>query len=293
MSANQSKQRKNSFFNLHFTTTVSVALVLFMVGLISFLFIFTHEMTNYAKENIGFSVVLRDDCSQNDISRIEKFLASAPFVKSSFYISKEQALADHVADLGEDPTKFLGFNPLQASIEVKLRANFTDSANVAQARQKVTVFKGVQEVVYQEDVISLLNKNVQRLSIIFGAITLVLLFISIALINNTIRITVYSDRFIINTMKLVGAKAWFIRRPFIRKNLLNGLWAAFIAIGLLAGAVYYIQNEIGATLNLYQPKFWLPVVVVVFVVSFVIIFFAALSGVNRFLRLKTDDLYYI
>jgi cell division transport system permease protein len=293
MTENQQKPRKKSFFNLHFTTTISVALVLFMVGLISFLFIFTKEMTDYAKENLGFSIVLDDGCSDKEVKRIENYLSQAPFVKSYVYVSKEQALADHVADLGEDPTKFLGYNPLQASIEVKLHANSTDSAGIASAKNKISVFSGIQEVVYQEDVVQLLNKNVRRISLIFGGITLILLFISIALINNTIRITVYSDRFLINTMKLVGAKAWFIRKPFIKKNLTDGFWAALLAIIMLAGAVYYVQSEIGATLNLYQTHIWLPVVIIVFVMSFFIIFFAALFGVNRFLRLKTDDLYYI
>lgn len=293
MTDNQYKKRKKSFFNLHFTTTISVALVLFMVGLISFLFIFTKEMTDYAKENIGFSVVLKDDCSNKELQRLKKYLENVNFVKSFTYISKEQALIDHVADLGEDPTSFLGYNPLQASIEVKLHANHTDSAGIAEAKNKLSVFSSVQEVVYQEDIVHLLNNNVKRLSIIFGGITLILLFISIALINNTIRITVYSDRFIINTMKLVGARAWFIRKPFIRKNLLDGFWAALLALVMLAGIIYYVQSEIGDTFNLYQLHIWLLVIAIVFTISFVIIFFAALFGVNRFLRLKTDDLYYI
>ena len=116
------------------------------------------------------------------------------------------------------------------------------------------------------------HNNVKRLSIIFGGITLILLFISIALINNTIRITVYSDRFIINTMKLVGARAWFIRKPFIRKNLLDGFWAALLALVMLAGIIYYVQSEIGDTFNLYQLHIWLPVIAIVFTISFVIIF---------------------
>ena len=288
-----SKQRKDSFFNLHFTSTISISLVLFMVGLITFLFLLTKEIATFTKEHVTLSIILKDNASEQDITRLEKYLTATDFTKRQEYISKETALKEHIKGLGEDPTELLGFNPLRASIEVYLNANYAQTDSIEKIEKKLQSFKSIEELVYQKDMIQMLNENVSKVSIILSSIAIILLFISIVLINNTIRISVYSKRFIINTMKLVGARALFIRRPFLRRSFVNSIVAAFIALALLGGAVYYIQSEVGSSMSLYQWHIILPVCAVVFSFSFLIMMLSTFFGVNRYLHMKTDDLYYI
>ncbi len=287
------KTRKNSFFNLHFTSTVSIALVLFMVGLIAFLFTFAQEITQYTKEHVALSLVLSDEASEADVSRLERYLKACEFSKSHEYISKEAALQEHIDGMGEDPTELLGFNPLRASIEVYLKADYASNDSIELIQKKLQSFQGIEDFVYHKDMIQLLNQNVNRVSIILGIIALVLLFISIVLINNTIRIAIYSKRFIINTMKLVGAHHGFIRRPFMRRACWNSIVAAVFALVMLGGTLYYVQTKVGDMFNLYQWQIVVPVVGVVFAFSFIIIMFSTLFAVNRYLRMKTDDLFYV
>ena len=287
------KPRKNSFFNQHFTSTVSIVLVLFMVGLIAFLLAFANEIAQYTKEHVTLSIVLSDDAAEADVERLERYVSACDFAKRYEYISKEQALQEHIDGLGEDPTELLGYNPLRASIEVYLQADYACADSIEVIRQKLRPFQGIDDFVYQKDMIQLLNHNVNRMAIALSIIALILLFISVALINNTIRISVYSQRFLINTMKLVGARPGFIRKPFMRRAAGNSVLAAVLALAILGGALYYVQNEVGTLLNLYQWRIVLPVVVAVFAVSFVIVMFSTWFAVNRYLRMKTDDLFYV
>lgn len=287
------KQRRNSFFNLYFTATISIALVLLTVGFTAFLIVFSRQISRQMRENLAVSVILNDSITPENLARIDKYLAAVDFVKSYEYISKEQALQEHVAALGEDPTEFLGYNPLQASMEVKVKYEYATSDSLARIEQRIGGFEGVNQIVYEKDILQSLNKNISKVSLVLLCVAAVLLLISIVLINNTIRISVYSKRFVINTMKLVGAKAWFIRRPFIRRYLTNGLIAAVIALALLAAVVWYMQRGLDERINLFAPELWLPVGGLVVLLALGITFFAALFGVNRYLRMKTDDLYYI
>jgi cell division transport system permease protein len=161
------------------------------------------------------------------------------------YVSKEDALKDHIASLGEDPQDFLGYNPLKASLEVKLKANYANTDSVAVIESKLGAFEYIDRIAYQKDMVSLVNENVRKVSLVLLGLAVVLLIVSIALINNTVRLSVYSNRFLINTMKLVGATHSFIRKPYIVKGMLNGLIAALIALVLLTGlrAVACIPNS--------------------------------------------------
>lgn len=287
------KQRKDSFFNLHFTSTISISLVLFMVGLITFLFLLTKEIATFTKEHISLSIILKDNASEQDITRLQNYLTLTDFTKKQEYITKEAALEEHIAGLGEDPTELLGFNPLRASIEVYLNADYAQTDSIELIEQKLQTFKSIEELVYQKDMVQMLNENVSKVSLILSSIAIILLFISIVLINNTIRLSVYSQRFIINTMKLVGARALFIRRPFLRRSFFNSIIAALISLTLLGAAVYYVQSEIGDAMSLYNWHIIVPVCAVVILFSFLIMMVSTFLGVNRYLKMKTDDLYYI
>jgi cell division transport system permease protein len=291
--SNSAKSGKKKFFNLHFTVTVSIALVLFLIGFITLLLMVGRDVSNYVKENVNMSVVLEDTISPIDHFALEKAVKAMPATKSYEYISKEQALKDHIRDLGEDPQEFLGYNPLLASYEIKLKSDYANPDSAAKIEARLKQFLGVKQVMYQKDIVHLVNNNIQKTSFILLGAAIILLFVSIVLLNNTIRISIYSKRFLINTMRLVGAKAWFIRRPFIWKSLLNGLTAAVLALVMLAGAVYYLQYEIGTAFNLYRPEILVIVGGLVIVFALIITFFASLFAVNRYIRMRTDSYYFV
>ena len=294
MSQKKNKAKKESFFNLHFTSTISISLVLYMVGVIIALYQSTSYYAKESKENISMSVILQDSIQQKETDRLTKYLTAVPYIHKIEYISKDSALTEHINALGDDPSQLIGYNPLNASIEVYLKAEY---ANVDSIKKviipKISDFDGIEEIVYQEDMLEMLSKNIKRLSILFSFIALVLLFISIVLINNTIRISIYSKRFIINTMQLVGARNGFIRKPFVKRSFINSLIASIISILLLSGTVYFIQNQLSSNINIIQFEIWIPVVVAIFIISFIINYIATVAAVNRYLRMSTNDLYFI
>lgn len=294
MSNQKPKKYKESFFNLHFTSTVSISLVLFMIGLIVSLYLTTHYFTVKSKENISLSIILNDTISESDLSRLERYLSATEYTKQTVYISRDSALKEHIAAIGEDPSEFLGYNPLSASLEVFLTSEYasTDSINNV-ILPRLQIFDGITNITYQKEMIELLNNNVNKLSLILSLIALVMLFISIVLINNTIRLSIYSKRFIINTMQLVGAKNSFIRRPFVKRSLINSFIATFLALLMLGGSIYLVQTQIGTTINLYQLEIIIPVVVIIFFISLIINYIATVVAVNRYLRMRTEQLYFI
>lgn len=293
MANTSQKIRKNSFFNLHFTSTISISLVLFMVGLITFLVLGINIFSNKAKENLALAIVLNNEIGQNDLTRLQQYLRMAPFTNKQVYISREEALKEHIRTMGEDPTEFLQYNPLHASIELHLKAQYTNQDSITWIQKKIKAFNGVDNIVYQKNMLNLLTQNVKRVSFILGFITLILLLISIALINNTIRISIYSKRFLINTMRLVGAKPSFIRRPFIRSSITSGLVAGTFATLLLVGMLYYLQTQIGGDFHLFEIEIIIPVMCVIFGVGLIISIFATMFSVNHYIKMKTDKLFYI
>jgi cell division transport system permease protein len=294
MSNQKPKKYKESFFNLHFTSTVSISLVLFMIGLIVSLYLTTHYFTVKSKENISLSIILNDTISESDLLRLERYLSATEYTKQTVYISRDSALKEHIAAIGEDPSEFLGYNPLSASLEVFLTSEYasTDSINNV-ILPRLQIFDGITNITYQKEMIELLNNNVNKLSLILSLIALVMLFISIVLINNTIRLSIYSKRFIINTMQLVGAKNSFIRRPFVKRSLINSFIATFLSLLMLGGSIYLVQTQIGTTINLYQLEIIIPVVVIIFFISLIINYIATVVAVNRYLRMRTEQLYFI
>lgn len=285
--------RRHPFSNIHFTSTFSMSLVLFLVGLVCLMLFVARDMSKYVKENINLSVVLDDQITDQYAKRIEKYLNDSPYAKSVEYISKKDALKDHIANLGEDPQQFLGYNPLMASLEVKLNEAYANADSVAMIEARLKTFEHINRVAYQKDMVNLVNENVRKFSLILLGIAVVLLFISVALINNTIRLTVYSNRFLINTMKMVGATSWFIRRPYIGRSMLNGLLAAFIALLMLTGLVVYIQYEFAMPGMLIQPFSAAIVCVIVILLGAIITAVSSYFAVGRFLKMHSNDMYSI
>ena len=286
--------RHITFFNARLTSTISISLVLFILGIVVLMGILATRLSMYVKENMGFSIVLQENVKESQVKKLQKKLDIAPYVRATQYISKEDALKELEVELGENPKDLLGFNPLQASIEVKLRSDYAHPDSlvwIEKGLRKGTV--AIDDIVYQKDLIQLVNDNIRRISFMLLGLAVVLMLISFALISNTIRLGAYSKRFIIHTMKLVGATPAFIRKPFIISNIINGIIGAFIAMALLSGCVYYLLTEFD---NLYtlidiSSLFW--VFVIVLLLGVVLTAISAWFAVNRYIRMDRDNLYYV
>lgn len=285
--------RKHRFFNTYLTATVSVSLVLFLIGLECVLGLSANDLFRRIKENVSVSVVLSDATTADDTTRLVNLFHASSFCHSYQYISKDDALQEHITNLGEDPTEFLGYNPISASYEIKLEADYTHPDSVLLIDELISTYPFVESVQYQKDMVSLLDANVSRLSIILLAIAAMLLVVSLALVVNTVRLHVYAKRFIIHTMQLVGATSWVIKRPLVRKAVLMGVIAAVLAILYLAATIFYSYHQLGFFLF---PLSWQNITFlcgVVLLSGILLTFFASSFAVNRYIRMNQDDLYSI
>ena len=227
---NKSRYKSSSIFDMQFiTSSISTTLVLLLLGLVVFFVLTAHNLSVYVRENISFSILISDDMKEADILKLQKKLNQEPFVKQSEYISKKQALKEQTEAMGTDPEEFLGYNPFTASIEIKLHSDYANSDSIAKIEKMVKRNSNIQDVLYRKELIDAVNDNIRNISLVLLALAVVLTFISFALINNTIRLAIYSKRFLIHTMKLVGASWSFIRRPFLRRNVWSGVLAAVVA----------------------------------------------------------------
>lgn len=278
---------------MYFTTTISVALVLFLVGLESMLFLSAHELMRHVKESMVLSIVMTDGANTEDVARMERLLEVVPYSLDYQYISREQALQEHIENLGEDPQDFLGFNPLTDAFEVHLNATYAQTDSVAKIEESLLTLPFVAKVIYQKDVMKVLDNNLSEVSLMLSGIALILLLIALVLISNTIQLQVYSKRFIINTMRLVGATPWVIKWPFVRRNLRMGIEAALLALILLSMTYYYCQVRLGILLF---PLTWQNItllIVLMLAIGLLITFLASVAATNRYIRMKTSKMYEI
>ena len=291
--AENKKVSSVSFFNSRLTSVISISLVLFLLGLILLIGMLGNKLSVYVKENLSFSIVLKDNQKETEIKKMQKSLDALPFIKSTEYISKEQAAEELEEELGENPETFLGFNPLQASIEVKLHSEYANPDSLQVIEKKIRNYTSVSELLYRKDMMEMVHNNMKRLGLILLTLAVVLMIISFVLISNTIRLLIYSKRFLIHTMKLVGATSGFIRRPFVKYNIVSGIFASILAILMLTGALYYLQNELKGFIQILDMQTLLLVYVTVFALGIVLSVIATIFAVNKYLRMGVDKLYYI
>lgn len=282
-----------SFFHSRLTSIISISLVLFLLGLIFLIGLLVNKLSVYVKENISFSIVLKDSQKEADIKKMQRTLKALPFIKSTEYISKEQAAKELEEELGENPETFLGFNPLQASIEVKLHSQYANPDSLKMIEKKIKNYTSVSDLLYRKDMMEMVNDNMKRVSLILLALAGVLMTISFVLIGNTIRLLIYSKRFLIHTMKLVGATAGFIRRPFVWYNVVSGFFASILAILMLTGALFYLQNELSGFIQLLDIKALIIAYVGILIIGISLSIVATVFAVNKYLRMDVDKLYYI
>lgn len=291
---NRNKNNSVSYFDMQFiTSSISTTLVLLLLGLVVFFVLGAHNLSIYVRENINFSVLISDDMKEADILKLQKKLDKEPFVKQTEYISKKQALKEQSEAMGTDPEEFLGYNPFTASIEIKLHSDYANSDSIAKIEKMIKKNTNIQDVLYQRELIDLVNDNIRNISLVLLALAVVLALISFALINNTIRLAIYSKRFLIHTMKLVGASWGFIRRPFLRRNIWSGVLAGIMADAILMGTAYWLVSYEPELIRVITPEVMLLVSGSVLIFGVVITFLCAYLSINKYLRMKASTLYYI
>jgi len=274
------------------TALISITLVLLMVGLLGLIVLHAQKLSEYVRENIGFSIIMKENVREAGIVQLQKTLDASRFVKSTEYITPEQAAEELQEELGEDFISFLGYNPLLPSIELKLKAEYTNIDSMEMIENELLADTDVKEIYYQKDLVHLINKNIRRIGLVLLGFSALLLVIAVALINNTIRLSVYSKRFLIKTMQLVGATGGFIRRPFLWYGVMQGLYASFIAIIFLGLLLYFFQKELPELINLQDPGLILSLFGLVLLTGIVLTYLSTWFAVKKYLRAKADRLYY-
>ena len=292
MSKQEEKYNKRRLRSSYITTVVSISLVLFMLGLLGLIIMHAQKISNQVKENIGFSIFMKETAKEADIIRFQKTLDASTFSKSTEYITKEQAAQNVSKNLGEDFVSFLGNNPLTAQIDVRLNAAYANTESLKTIEKQMLKNDIVKEVYYQKSLVQMVNENIRKISLIFLSFSSLLLIIAIALINNTIRLSVYSNRFLIKTMQLVGATLHFIRKPFIFKGIISGIYGALIAIALLSSVLYTAQQNFPDLVNLQEIDLYLIVFGIVILLGILFSWVSTFLAVRKYLNMKTDSLYY-
>ena len=285
-------KKRKSIFDMQFITAgISTTMVLFLLGLVVFFVLTANNLSVYIRENIAFSAILDDNIKETSIIKLQESLNKKDYVKKIVYISKEQALEEQIEAMGTDPSEFLGHNPFNASMEIRLNAGYTDPDSIKWIEKELLENKNIIEVSYPQNLLDSVNKNLKKISVFLLGLAVLLSLISFSLINNTIRLTIYSKRFLIHTMKLVGASWGFIRRPFISRNLWIGILSGAAANAILTALAYMAVKYEPEFLVIISPESVLIVAVAVMVFGIIITTLCAYISINKYLRMKISELY--
>lgn len=285
------KYQKRKLISSYFSVVISIALVLFLLGLLGLLVLNAKNVSDHFKEQVVVTVYLKDHAKQVEINQLQKSLSLAEYVKSVAFISKEEAAASMVAENGEDFMDFLGYNPLQNAIDVYLKADYVTNAHLQEIAKEAQAKPFVDEVRYDSDLVSLMNNNVKKISFWVLLLSAIFTLIAVVLINSSIRLAVYAKRFTIKTMQMVGATKQFIRKPFITKSVQLGIIGALIAMAGVAVVLYYLNITFPELNFLRKPILIASLFISIFLMGIVITWISTYFATQRFLNLKTDQLY--
>lgn len=292
MSSSFEKYQKRRLISSYFSVVISISLVLFLLGLLGLLVLNTKKVADHFKEKIALTIYLKDTAKDVEIKQLEKTLALAEYTKSTTFISKDEAAEEHSKDIGENFMDFLGYNPLQNSIDVYLKADFVDPAKIEEINVSIVKKNFVDEVIYDKPLISLLNDNIKRISFWVLLISGVFTFIAVLLINSSIRLSVYSKRFIIKTMQMVGATKKFIRRPFVWNSVRLGMIGAIVALIGVGVVLYYLNKTFPELALLDDEILFIILFLSIFGLGVLITWISTFFATQRFLNLRADELYY-
>ena len=288
------KQKKKRTIDIQFITAcISTSLVLLLLGSVVLVVLTADRLSDHVRENLELSLLLSDNAKAEDVNRIVRHVEAQRYAKEVHYISKEDILAEQTASMGLDPTEFLGYNPYTASIEVKLKADYANTDSIVPIKNRLMRYTQIREISYPSELMDNVNENIRKISALLLALALALSLISFALINNTIKLTIYSQRFLLHTMKLVGASWAFIRRPFLMRNLGIGITSGILANGMIGGGIALLLHHEPQMKALFTVPTLAVVGGAVMLFGMLITLLCAYVSINRFLRMKAGDLYYI
>jgi len=276
---------------IYISTVFGIAMVLLMIGLLGLILVHANNLSRYVKENIVLNIFMDDSAHETDVLQLQKQLDTNPMVKQTQYVSKELAARNLQKDLGEDFVKFLGYNPLSQSLDIYLKADYANNAGIDKFKAQLLKNPLVKEVKYQQSLVDQMNQNLTSISLIILVFAGIFVILSVALINNTIRLAIYSQRFLIKSMQLVGATKGFIRKPFLLYGIWHGLLGALISIVILIGTLYVANKQIPDLVILQSYTEFGIVFLGVICIGIFISAFSTFLAVNKFLRLKIYDLY--
>ncbi|MBO5471003.1 MAG: permease-like cell division protein FtsX [Bacteroidales bacterium] len=292
MANKDNKIMRRRLANAYLSSVISISLVLLLVGVASMLLVNAKGVSDYFKENMQVSVMMRQDVSEEAALQYMKKLENESFIKNMDFISKEQGQQEMAEMLGEDFLDVFETSPIPASINVTLNADYVSSDSLEVVKGRIGASDLVEEVVYQTSLVDALNANLSKISLILAVFIGLMLFISFVLINNTVRLNVFARRFTIHTMKLVGATRSFIRAPFLVQAVFQGLFSAFVAIIVLVGLMYFVRSEFVQLFEIFKLELLLLVIGIVIVSGVVICLLSTWFVVNKLVSLKKDELYY-
>lgn len=293
MDTEEEKFNQKRLTGSYLTSVVSISLVLFTIGMFGIIILNANRLSELIKENFGLEIIMKEGVREASVLQLQKMLDANPHVKSTYYITRDEATKRLAQDLGEDFIQWLGKdeNPLLPSIEVKFRAEWANSDSLAKVEQRMLQNPDVKEVYYQKSLIDLINQNIRRIGLVLFVVTMLLLFISIALINNTIRLSIYAKRFLIRSMQLVGATEGFIRKPFIIKGVVQGLLGALLAICLLSALLYVAVQAIPELSQLQDVAALGVLFLIVLLSGMLLTGLSTFFAIRKYLKIRTDKLF--
>ena len=284
--------QKRKLISSYFSVVLSIGLVLFLLGTLGLLLVNTKKMADHFKEQVTISVFLKESATEVEINQLQKSLGSDEYVKAATYVSKEEAAKKHSEEIGENFMDFLGYNPLKNSIDINLKADFVSPEQIEEIAERLAAKEYIDEVSYDKPLVNLLNDNVKKIGFWILVASGIFTFIAVLLINSSIRLSIYSKRFIIKTMQMVGATKGFIRQPFISTNIKLGIIGSLVAMLALAGLLYYLNENFPELKVLEDTKLLGIVFGGVFILGILISLLSTYFATSRFLNLRTDELYY-
>lgn len=285
-------KRKRSLSGMQiFTSCISTALVLVLFGLVVFFVQVAHRLSDSVKEDLVVSVLLSDEAGQDAIQTYTREMQQKTYIKQLDYISKEQALKEHIEEMGTDPEEFLGSNPFSPSLEVHLKADYANSDSLSWITRDIKSQPIVLNVVYQKDLIDSLNQNLQKISLVLLILAALLTFVSFGLINSTVKMSLYANRFLIHTMKLVGARWSFIRRPFLARSFWIGLISAILANGVLIAGIHLFVHYDPVLENIITLHMVAIMGGAVLLAGILLTLTCSYFSVNKFLKMKAGELH--
>jgi cell division transport system permease protein len=291
--SNNRQFKSTSLFSTGVTTTVSITLVLFLLGLTIFIAFMGREVSSFIKENLSVTIELSDNADQATIKKLEQKLNESPYIKTVSFISKEDIKEDLIEELGSDPEELLGYIPASNYFDINLKSEYANPDSIKVVEKSLKGHKIVKSFLYSEDTMEVINSNLSKIATGSLILAVILMFISFTLIRNTIRLNIYAQRFLINTMQLVGATNGFIRKPFVLKSVAFGILAAIFAnIGITA-LIYSLTKEFPELISIIKTENLIILYALVLVLGILITFLATTSAVNRYLKMNTNNLYYI